>query len=169
VTSGLGTLKPLFPPLRISNSGENRWDGTTRRVFALWIFSSSQKTGLASENCEMGPPARNKDADIISPHGRGHSRASRGAEARDCRNPGTESCVFACLQTPRFGNRRPPKTRAAIEDDHERIEVHVDSACNFGKISGLLLVLKAGTPVSYGVSPDSDGEFNIVFIIEALE
>jgi hypothetical protein len=61
---------------------------------------------------------------IISPHGRRHPRASRGAEVRDCRNPEAKSSVFPNAQTGLERNERSRKTRTEIEENHGRIKLN---------------------------------------------
>src|SRR5579862_7285399 len=74
---------------------------------------------ISYPQCGLGRPEG-----IISPHGRRHPRASRGAEARDSRDPDAQSSVSSDAQTRPFGKGQPRETRTTIEGDHKAIEEH---------------------------------------------
>jgi len=57
-------------------------------------------------------------AGIISLHGLGYPRTSRGAEARNRRNPEAESSVLANGQTGLQCNERTRETGPEIEGNH---------------------------------------------------
>jgi hypothetical protein len=73
--------------------------------------------GVGPRGCRP-TAAINWDAGIISLHGWGHPGTSRGAEARNCRNPEAESRVLANAQTGLRCDERSREARTEIEGNH---------------------------------------------------